>query len=146
MWIYVLLALAIGASIPMQVAANTELRSFLGHPFWVSVVIFAQGLVLSFVLALAIRTPMPKLSVVRSVPWWAWSAAGLAILYQVGTIFAAPRLGAAALIGFIIAGQLILALLIDHFGWLNFPQVTLSWQRIVGAVFLLTGVYLIRRF
>ena len=146
MWIFIALALSIGASIPLQIAANTELRNFLGHPFWVSVVIFAQGLVLSLILAFAIRAPAPSTSIFPSVPWWAWSAAGLAILYQVGTIVAAPRLGAAALIGLIIAGQLLLALLIDHFGWLNFAQQTLSWQRLLGAALLLAGVYLIRRF
>ncbi len=146
MWVFILLALMIGASIPLQIAANTELRTHLGHPFWVSVVIFAQGLILSLILALIIRSPAPKLATFPSVPWWAWSAAALAILYQVGTIIAAPRLGAGTLVGLIIAGQLILALLIDHFGWLNFAQNSLNWQRILGALLLLAGVYLIRQF
>ena len=101
---------------------------------------------LSLLLAFIVRTPAPSWAVVPSVPWWAWSAAALAIVYQVGTIVAAPKLGAATLIGLIIAGQLLLALCIDHFGWFNFTQHTLNWQRILGALLLLTGVFLIRRF
>ena len=143
---YILLALLIGATIPVQVAANTTLRAFLGHPFWVSVAIFALGLVLSLLLALGVRSPPPQAADLPTVPLWAWSAAFLAILYQVGTIVAGPRLGAASLIGLIIAGQLVAALVIDHFGLLNFELHRLNWQRIVGAVCLLVGVTLIRRF
>ncbi len=143
---FIVLALLIGASIPVQVAANTTLRNFLGHPFWVSVAIFALGLALSLGLALGVRSPAPKLATLSTVPLWAWSAAFLAILYQVGTIIAGPRLGAAALIGLIIAGQLVTALLIDHYGLLNFELHRLNWQRVLGAVLLLGGVTLIRRF
>ena len=143
---FILLALLIGASIPIQVAANTTLRGFLGHPFWVSVAIFALGFVLSLLLALGVRAPAPRLTDLPTVPLWAWSAALLAILYQVGTIIAGPRLGAATLIGLIITGQLVSALLIDHYGLLNFELHRLNWQRILGAALLLGGVTLIRRF
>ena len=143
---YILLALLIGASIPVQVAANTTLRAFLGHPFWVSVAIFALGFALSLLLALGARVNAPRLADVPVVPLWAWSAAFLAILYQVGTIVAGPRLGAASLIGLIIAGQLVTALVIDHFGLLNFELHPANWQRLLGAAFLLVGVTLIRRF
>ena len=143
---FILLALLIGASIPVQVAANTTLRTFLGHPFWVSVAIFALGLALSLGLALGVRSPAPKLAALPTVPLWAWSAALLAILYQVGTIVAGPRLGAAALIGLIITGQLVAALVIDHYGLLNFELHRLNWQRVLGAALLLGGVTLIRRF
>ncbi len=143
---FILLALLIGASIPVQVAANTTLRGFLGHPFWVSVAIFALGLALSLGLALGVRSPAPRVTDLPAVPLWAWSAALLAILYQVGTIVAGPRLGAAILIGLIITGQLVAALVIDHYGLLNFELHRLNWQRVLGAVLLLGGVTLIRRF
>ena len=143
---YIILALLIGASIPIQVAANTTLRTFLGHPFWVSVAIFALGLVLSLLLALGVRSPAPRVADLPAVPLWAWSAALLAIFYQVGTIVAGPRLGAASLIGLIIAGQLVAAIVIDHFGLLNFEMHPATWQRLLGALLLLVGVVLIRRF
>ena len=143
---YILLALLIGASIPVQVAANTTLRTFLGHPFWVSVAIFALGFILSLLLALGVRSPAPEVADLPAVPLWAWSAAFLAILYQVGTIIAGPRLGAASLIGLIIARQLITALIVDHFGLLNFALHPVNWQRILGAFLLIVGVALIRRF
>ena len=56
-----------------------------------------------------------------------------------------PRLGTATLFGFVIAGQILVSLLVDRFGWLGLPQHPLTLSRLVGAALLLAGVVLLRR-
>ena len=41
-----------------------------------------------------------------------------------------PRLGAAATIGLLIAGQLAMGVAIDRYGWFGVEQVPLTWPRV----------------
>ena len=54
-----------------------------------------------------------------------------------------PRVGAAGTTTLIVAGQFVVAMLIDQFGWFGVPQSSLSLTRIAGAVLLVAGAYLI---
>jgi transporter family-2 protein len=60
-------------------------------------------------------------------------------------VIAAPRIGAANALGFIVAGQFVAAVIIDHFGLLGMPVHSISWWRIAGIVILICGVYLIQK-
>ena len=62
---------------------------------------------------------------------------------MVSTIIAGPRLGAAALLALVVLGQLATSLLVDHFGWLGFPQHPLTPLRLLGALLLFGGMLLI---
>ena len=62
------------------------------------------------------------------------------------TIVAVPRLGAMSVMALLIAGQMAMSLVLDHFGWLGIPAQPVSLWRILGAVLLFAGVVLIRKF
>src|SRR5512143_4244745 len=60
-----------------------------------------------------------KLSQWRSVPWYALGA-GVFGLVVIGAIsYMIPRIGVAASITTIVAGQLLVGTVLDHFGWLG---------------------------
>jgi len=63
----------------------------------------------------------------------------------ISTVVVGPRLGAATLLALVVLGQLATALMVDHFGWLGFPQHPLSFVRLAGAALLFGGVVLITR-
>ena len=50
------------------------------------------------------------------------------------------------MIGLILAGQIGSGLVLDHFGLLGYTQKLINWQRVLGAVLVGVGVFLIRRF
>ena len=56
-----------------------------------------------------------------------------------------PRLGAAMTITLMVAGQLALSLLLDHFGALGVPRQPLNLGRIAGVALVFAGVLLVRR-
>ena len=66
--------------------------------------------------------------------------------YIVIAILLAPRLGAATLIAVTVAGQMLVSILLDHFGLIGYPVHPMNVWRIVGAGLLLAGVGLIQKY
>ena len=57
-----------------------------------------------------------------------------------------PRIGIALAFSLAIAGQMLVTLLIDHFGWLGIPEKPINLWRVFGATLITIGVILIRKF
>jgi transporter family-2 protein len=55
-----------------------------------------------------------------------------------------PRLGAAALMAFLVAGQLIAGMVIDRIGLLGVAVREISVGRIAGALLLVAGAVMVR--
>ena len=82
---------------------------------------------------------------VRS-PWWYWvGGGGMGVVVVLTITVVTPRLGAAATIGLLIAGQLAMGVLIDRYGWFGVEQVPLSWPRLLGVILLAIGALLALR-
>ena len=65
-------------------------------------------------------------------------------VYSALTIVLAPRLGAAALIAAVVAGQMLASLALDHWALVGFEPHPLSVQRALGAALVIGGVALVR--
>jgi transporter family-2 protein len=137
------LAFAAGVVLIVQVGVNTTLRSALGAPVMAALVSFLVGSVALVVFLLLSRSPWPAREQWVAIPWWAWFGGLLGAFYVVSTIIAGPRIGAAALLALIVLGQLVTSLLVDQFGWLGFPQHSMTPLRLLGALLLFGGVLLI---
>jgi transporter family-2 protein len=66
---------------------------------------------------------------------------GLVIVVALALAF--PKIGAFRAIVLFIAGQLLAALVFDHFGVLNLPAVPIGWQKLLGALLVGIGAYLV---
>lgn len=130
----------------MQTGVNSQLSRWMGHPILASLVSFVVGTLALLAYSLILRLPLPAPHSLGRSPWWVWTGGLLGAFFVTATIIVAPRLGAAISIAVIIAGQLLVALALDHFGLLGFPERPLSAWRVLGAVLLVVGVALIRRF
>jgi transporter family-2 protein len=83
-----------------------------------------------------------KLSQWRTVPWYAL-AAGVFGLVVIGAVsYMIPRIGVAASITTIVAGQLLVGTILDHFGLLGAAEKSLDLTRILGLGVVLVGVWL----
>ncbi|NMO97325.1 DMT family transporter [Paenibacillus lemnae] len=78
-------------------------------------------------------------------PKWQLSAAFLGTMYLLLTVMAVPKIGviAANIAG--IAGQLIIGVVIDHFGWFNSMVITLDVRRAFALLFMMIALYFIYR-
>lgn len=145
-WTYIIIALLAGAVLPMQAAVNAQLRYVVGSSLLAALVSFGMGTAALLVYAAFARLPLPDGRAALQAPWWAWSGGLLGAFYVLTAILVAPRLGTAALMGLALSGQLIAALVLDHYGLLGLSVHPLSLWRVVGTILLLAGVALITRF
>lgn len=78
---------------------------------------------------------------VRS-PLWLWSAAAMSALIVFGITFAAPRIGTTATVAIVVAGNLVMAAIIDQYGWFGLERIGLAWHRLLGLALLAVGAAL----
>lgn len=79
----------------------------------------------------------------QSLPWYMLIAGVWGLMLYLTISVTLPRLGGTMVVTLIIVGQLLIGILIDHFGWLSVPVHPVSAARILGVVVLLVGSYLI---
>ncbi|HEY7707740.1 MAG TPA: DMT family transporter [Gaiellaceae bacterium] len=75
-------------------------------------------------------------------PGWLWLGGVMSVFIVLAITVAAPRIGVAATIGIVIAGNLVMGALIDQYGLLGQEQATLTWPRLLGLVLLAIGAAL----
>jgi transporter family-2 protein len=80
-----------------------------------------------------------------SLPWYAWVSGALGVFVISSVGFAVPRIGAVGTSVAIIVGQLIVAAVIDHFGWFGVKLRAIDLVRIAGFVLLMAGAWLVIR-
>ena len=141
-----LTALVAGALMPVQAGVNARLREFLGDPVMASLVSFAVGTVALFGFILATRIPWPTAAMAASAPWWTWLGGMLGAFFVAVTVILAFKLGATGLMAWIIAGQLIGSVLLDHTGALGFAVREVTWQRMAGVMLLFAGAMLVNEY
>jgi bacterial/archaeal transporter family-2 protein len=145
-WAYLLFAFAAGVVLPFQAGINAELADWLGSPVRAAFISFLTGTVLLLFAAALVFRPVPSLARLGDAPWWVWLGGALGAFYVLGSIVSAPKLGAATLIALIVAGQAVASVVVDHFGWVGFPEQHLSAGRLAGIALLGAGVVLVRVF
>ena len=140
-----LMTILAGSTMAIQAGINSQLQtSWARDPILAAFISFAVGAIGLFFCVVLTRVPIPPFPE-KIVPWhWIGGLLG-AILVSV-TVYVAPRLGAATMIGLILAGQIGSSLILDHFGLLGYAQKAITWQRFLGAMLVGVGVFLIRRF
>ncbi|WP_300437373.1 DMT family transporter [Zoogloea sp.] len=140
------LAALAGAALPIQAAINGQLRSFVGSPVLTSLISFFAGTVVLAAVHFGMQGgSLPSVaSVARTSPWM-WLGGPLGTLFVLTAIIVTPRIGAASMIALVVAGQLCMALVLDHFGWIGLPGREVGAMRILGAGLLLAGAVLITR-
>ncbi|HMQ51040.1 MAG TPA: DMT family transporter [Anaerolineae bacterium] len=81
----------------------------------------------------------------RSLPWYVLGAGALGVVLVVSISVTIPRLGATTAIVLLVAGQLSIGALVDHFGLLGVAIRPVDWTRLLGFSTVLFGVWLFAR-
>lgn len=96
--------------------------------------------------ALAALIPMlffgSKLGQWKSVPWYALIAGAFGLIVITAMGYMIPRIGAAGALITLLAGQLLVASLLDHYGLLGMTPRAIDLQRVIGFGVVMVGVWL----
>jgi transporter family-2 protein len=142
--IWIGLALAAGAVLPIQGAINAQLRQDLDAPVATGAFSFlvATAAMLAVLAALPHRRSTP--TTLRRLPWWGWLGGLCGATYVTSVFVLIPEIGTAATIALTVAGQQLASVLVDRHGLLRLPRRPIPRARIVGVTALLAGVALIQ--
>lgn len=139
------IAFAAGFGLIVQAGFNMALRTSLGHPALASLVNFLVGTLALFVVLVATRVAWPARGAFAATPAWAWFGGLLGAFYVTAITIVGPKLGATLMLALTVLGQLVASVIVDHYGWLGFPQHTLTFARVLGICMLFGGVLLVAR-
>lgn len=139
-------ALIAGAVVPFQSGSNAMLGRMLGHPLWATVTSLSVSLLAVIPLLFLFRAPLPKLAEAAQAPWWVWTGGLSGVMFITAALLITPRLGATGFMISAIAGQILVAMLIDHFGLMGLPIKEVNLGRVVGVVMIFAGVMVVQKF
>jgi len=136
-----ILAVAAGLAGSLQVAVMSRLGERVGV---LEALTFASVLsaAVAFVILLVARHSAGGIERSLHQPWWMLTGAFFSLLIVFTVTYAGPRIGVAATVGILIAGQLVMGAAIDRFGLLGSKQIGLHWPRVLGIVLLAAGAAL----
>jgi bacterial/archaeal transporter family-2 protein len=137
-----ILVLISGMGVSVQSGINGELGKRIG---------VIEGAFISFFIGLIALTLIMlfvgkgNVTEVFTVPKWMLWGGILGAIFVVCNVFAVPKLGVGITVITVIVGQIIMSMVIDHFGWFGKVPIPFNWQRAIGAVLLFAALILIFR-
>jgi transporter family-2 protein len=140
----VVLTAGAGTLIALQAPINSRLGKDLGT-LPAATVSFAVGLVLLMAVTLAFGGGLGDLGDIGNVPVGYLIGGLLGAVYVTCVLITVRDLGAGGVVAATIAGQLAMAVVVDHFGWLGVARQPVTLARVAGIVLLAAGVFLVVR-
>lgn len=143
--IWPILAFLSGAFLPVQAALNTKLGKAINSPVHAALISFFVGLV-ALLGYIVVTGQSVNLTNVRAIPFQIWLGGLLGAFYVTVIILAFPKIGPAYTFGLIIAGQMVISIVLDHFNIMVSAQHSVTIWRVLGVCLIITGVVLVRKF
>lgn len=138
-----LLALGMGAAISIYLPMISQSARILGAPVLGNVPFFAIAFLSSVVLVLVTGHKLPTMAKLAEVPAWLFIAGVVSALMIFGSSYLVPRIGTGALFVLLVAGQIIIGAVINHYGLLGVPEQSISTVKFSGTVLVLAGAVLV---
>ena len=143
---WVLLVFICGALLPLQAGLNTRLGKSIDSPIYASLFSCMVGaLVVGCYLLFAKQSF--SWNGLKSASPYSWLGGGvLGAVYITATMLALPRIGMALTFGLVVAGQVLMAVLLDHLNVLVAEQHSINIWRLMGISLIIAGVVIVRKF
>jgi bacterial/archaeal transporter family-2 protein len=138
-------ALIAGGLIPLQSAVNAKFGQAVPHPLHATFVSFLGGLLGIIVLLICLHPPLPTKQSLGEVPWYLYTGGLFGVVFVTTVLMLVPRIGVATMLATALTGQLVVSMLVDHYGWFGAPVHPISGLRVAGLACLMAGVFLIRK-
>ena len=118
---------------PAQFATNSALAGQLKSVTLTAGVSYLVGAIFLFVL-IQFQRVKADWPAARRAPLWAWLGGAVGSAYVVGSVLLTQALGAAVATTFVIASQIVTAILLDHFGALGLPKRRINPTRLAAVL------------
>lgn len=143
--LWIAMAFLAGAFLPLQAGLNNKLAKTGGSPVHASMISFAVGVV-ALVIYILLTSQNVSWKGIREAPAYAWAGGILGAFYVTVIVLAFPKIGPGLTFGLVVAGQLLISMLMEHFQVLGAQLQPVSIGRIVGMLLIIGGVLIMKRF
>jgi len=140
----VLMAFLAGAVLPFQATSNGAVGKAFGHPLWGALVSLTVSALVLLPLIWFLKVPAPRIGIALQAPWWVWIGGVLGAVYVGSAAAFSPKLGAGGFIVLVVAGQMIAAVVVDHFGLMGLTPRPVNLARLAGVALILAGALFIQ--
>jgi len=144
--VLIIMAIIAGAVLPLQAGLNVQLGKAVHQPIFAAFASFLVGTLGLLAYLLVLKFDFSAVAEAKTVSPIVWVAGILGAFYVAVVIVLAPRLGVALTFVLVVSGQMVVSLVLDHYGLLGLPIQKINVQRLLGVLFLVIGVLLIRRY
>jgi len=142
---WLIIALISGAFLPIQAGLNTRMGKAIESPVHASLISFIVG-AFTVLLYSVVTKQQVTWAGFRSAPAYVLLAGVMGAFYVTAIILTFPQIGPALTFGIVVAGQMIMSVLLDHFDILVAQQHSVNVWKLLGIVLIITGVVIIRKF
>ncbi len=139
-------ALLVGTFLPLQVGVNSKLADSVGSPLLSALLSFTVGTFALLTYIIITGVPLSNVASAKDATPISWIGGLLGAFYVAVSIILLPKIGVAMTVSLIIAGQMLMSVVMDHFGLLGVPVREISFARVAGIILMFTGVLLIKRY
>lgn len=142
---WIVLAFAAGAFLPVQAGLNARLGKAGRNAVYASLFSFIVG-ALALVLYILLTKQTASIAGLKQAPLSAWVGGLMGAFYVTVVVLAFPQLGPGLTFGLIVAGQMLVSLLLEHYNILVAQQNPVNYMKVFGVLLIVAGVIIIRRF
>ena len=141
---YLVLAFAIGCVIPLQAAINARLRDHLDNSTLLAALVsFSVGTLALAAMSLVTGQRWQALGAITQAKGWQLTGGLLGAVFVFAATLLAPKIGVAKMAALVIAGQVAISLVADHFGWMGLAVRQVDPIRAAGGALVLVGVVMV---
>ncbi|QMW00960.1 DMT family transporter [Spirosoma foliorum] len=142
-YIYLVLAFIVGLAITVQAGVNANLRQAMSNPILAAIVSFGSGFMVLVLMFLATGGSIPPFETIKQISWWKWTGGIMGAIYMITVIVSVQKIGTANMVSLSVAGQLVAALILDHYGLMGFSIHPANSWRLLGVGLIIAGVLLV---
>lgn len=138
---FIVIALLMGALMSVYLPMNGAVSRYLGSAMAATITFFSVALATAIIIFVfwGEHSAMTKL---RQVPSWLYLSGFLSAFMIIGTTYLIPHLGARRFFILLVSGQVLMAIVVSHFGILESPADAITLKKLCGAALVIAGVFL----
>jgi transporter family-2 protein len=136
-----LTAFVMGLITSVYLPMNGAVARYVGSALLANIPFYLLGSITT-ILLFSLTGNFGAATRLRDVPSYLYLSGFISAFLVLGSTFLIPRLGAGRFFVLFVAGQIMMALVVSHFGLLASPQDPITLKKVAGVALLMIGVIL----
>lgn len=130
---------------PIQASISSRLSSYSKTPLTASFIAFSLGTIILFIINLIVDPAGISVGIDFSYPLYVFIGGAITgVGFNVANIILFSKLGASVTTIITVTGQMVVGILIDHFGWFGVPANPISITRTIGTIIMILAISLVQ--